>query len=110
MFTILAHAGEEHATAAEAASHSVLEAWYLALPLFIVGMGLLATAVYRLSGRSKGATLNVMLAALFICGVSTYKLSETISIASLTSGFALALSQVVVGLGRPGRKTHHRKK
>lgn len=104
MIQLLAHAGEEHATPTEAASHSLLETWYVALPLFLVFLVGVATIAYLLSKKSKAATLQVLLAVLFVSGVATYQKSAIISVVSLSGGFALALLSVVVGLSRPKRQ------
>lgn len=101
----LAHAGETHETAAEAASHSLFDTWYLALLAFAGFAYCFVRLVYFLSGKSKAVTTNATLVMLFAVGVGTYKLSAPISVVALTAGFALALFQVVVGLSAPSHQT-----
>jgi len=105
MFMLVAHAGEEHATTSEAISHSFLETWYIALPLFIVLLCIVAAVTYELSKKSKPVTVNAVLVTLFVVGVAMYQKSAVVSVFALSLGFAIALLQVVLGLGQqPGKK------
>ena len=93
-----AHVGEAHETVTQAASHSLLGRWYIALALFMFLMAVLTTATYHISRKSKPVTYTVMLFVLFIVGVATYKLSAVVSVIALSLGFAMALLQVLIGL------------
>lgn len=97
----LAHAGENHETLTQAAAHNVFDRWYIALPLFIVGVCGIATIAYFASHKSKATTYIVILATLFITGVATYTLSAPVSIFAISVGFVMALLQVLIGLGKP---------
>ena len=104
MLKLFAHAGEVHETATEAASHTVLTSWYIALPMFVIFMFGLASIVYLLSHKSKATTANVVLAALFIVGVGLYKASPVVSMLAISVGFALALLHVMLGLSKPSNR------
>jgi hypothetical protein len=51
------------------------------------------------SRKSKSLAYNVLLVALFIAGVALYTTSAAVSIFSLALGFAMALCQVLFGVG-----------
>jgi len=95
-----AHAGEAHETATAATSHSIFSKWYVALFLYMILLVAIVKVTYFVSRKSKPTTYNVLLATLFIAGVATYTVSAPISVLSLGFGFAMALLQVLVGLGR----------
>ena len=98
-----AHA-EAHETVTATATHSVFSKWYIALPLFIVFLGVVTKLTYIVSRKSKPTTYNVLLATLFIAGVAAYTTSAPISVLSLSLGFAMALFQVLIGLSAPTQK------
>lgn len=96
-----AHAGEAHETVTVATSHSIFSKWYVALLLYLILLVAIVKITYFVSRKSKPVTYNVLLATLFIAGVATYTVSAPISVLSLGFGFAMALLQVLIGLGRP---------
>lgn len=100
-----AHAGEVHESSVEAATHGLLDKWYIALMVFIVAVLAVGIAAYFLSRKSKAATLNVLLVVCLLAGMFTYTTSAVISVLSLSLGFGLALFQVIASLSMTS-KTH----
>lgn len=98
---LFAHAGEIHETATQESLW--LSTWYIAIPLFVIVLFILAATTYFLSGKSLSTTYIVLLAALLTAGVGTYTISAPVSLFALTLGFALALLQTVTGLGKRKR-------
>ncbi len=99
-----AHAGEAHDAVTTAAIYSIFSKWYTALPLFIVFLAVITRVTYWVSRKSKPTTYNVLLATLFIAGVAAYTTSASISVLSLSLGFAMALLQVLIGFSAPIQK------
>ncbi len=106
MARFLAHGGEVHQTAVEAASHSLLREWYVALTVFSIFMYALIRVVYILSGGSRSSMVAAALLAFFVIGLGTYQLSAPVSILSLTAGFGLALLTAMAGLSGQGKRAH----
>lgn len=100
-----AHAGHAHETANESVWSSITGEWYVALPLYILFLAVLVAATYFVSHRSKAAAIMVLMTALLIGGVAFYSTSAVVSVMSLVTGFALALSLMVVSLSG-GRHPH----
>lgn len=94
-----AHAGETHETVTAATTHSLFTRWYVLLPLYIVSLCLITLIAYRLSRRSLSFTYNLILAILLVAGMAGYTKSAPVSVLSLSVGFAMALLQVMIGLG-----------
>ena len=94
-----AHAGEAHDSVSVAATHSLFTRWYVLLPLYILALALISFAVYRLSRKSVSLTYNVLLSVLLVAGMLGYTRSAVVSVVSLSVGFAMALLQVLIGLG-----------
>jgi len=94
-----AHDGEVHETTVESMLHATLQEWYVALPLYLLALVAVGSAVY-LATHSKAAVLNVLLGVLFIAGIAFYAVSPIVSVMSLASGFGLALAVVIAGLGK----------
>lgn len=86
--------------------HTLIGEWYVALPLYVLFLAVLVAAAYFVSHRSKAAAIMVLMTALLVGGVAFYSTSAVVSVASLATGFALALSLMVVSLsgGRHPRK------
>jgi hypothetical protein len=101
---VFAHAGETHETVTAATTHSLFSQWYVILPLYILSLCLIAYVAYRLSRKSLAFTYNLMLAILLIAGMLGYTRSAPVSVISLSVGFAMALLQVMIGLGRSSPK------
>lgn len=97
---LFAHAGEVDEAVTTITSSSPLSKWYIALPLFIVFLGVITTLTYIVSRKSIPTTYNVLLATLFIAGVAAYTTSAPISVLSISIGFALALLQVLTSLSK----------
>lgn len=97
--TIFAHAGEVHDTATAATSQSLFSRWYVLLPVYIVALSVVGYVAYRLSRRSFSFTYNLLLAILLLAGMLGYTRSAPVSVFSLSVGFAMALFQVIIGLG-----------
>ncbi len=114
MFTSLAHAGETHSSLVTEASHTLLNDWYFALPLLFATVGVMAWAMYRLSGSQAAATLTAS-GCLLLVGIVLYSQSPVVSVVALTVGFCIILLQVISdlsgGLIKPYNKTikekHH---
>lgn len=100
-----AHAGEVHETVTAATSHSLFSRWYVLLPAYVVALCAVGYVAYRLSRRSVSFTYNLLLAILLISGMLGYTHSVPVSVFSLSVGFAMALLQVMIGLGGAGHKT-----
>lgn len=96
---IFAHVGEDHEATTVAASHFLLDTWYLLLPLYILSVAAIAYLAFLVSGRSFSVTYNVVLAILLISGMIGYTTSVVIGVFSLSVGFAMALLQAIAGLG-----------
>lgn len=99
-----AHAGEAHDGVSAAATQSLLARWYVILPLYILVLVLISFVAYRLSRKSVSFTYNVLLSTLLVAGMLGYTRSAVISVLSLSVGFAMALLQVLIGLGGSGQK------
>lgn len=103
-----AHAGELHQGNYQTTAHLLFGRWYIALLL----LGLLLLIVGRLTSiitrGSKSAIFNMVMTTLLIAGMFSYSLSSVISVVSLSVGFALALGQVLLGLGwqQPDKKNN----
>lgn len=97
MLTYLAHAGESHATEAEASLH-FLQEWYIALPLLILVTAGVAAISYVLTRKSKPVTYLVVAGFLLVAGVLGYTTSPIISIVSLATGMAMMLFIVLGSL------------
>ncbi len=107
MLGLLAHGTEVKETAGQSISHRLQDDWYLALMVFILGMYVVIRLTYYLSGKSKAATMNITLGALFVVGVLTYQYSTVVSVFALTAGFGLALFTVITNLS--STKSHAQK-
>lgn len=94
-----AHAGEVHDSVSTTTTHSLFTRWYVLLPLYILALALISFVVYRLSRKSVSFTYNVLLSVLLVAGMLGYTRSAVVSVVSLSVGFAMALLQVLIGLG-----------
>lgn len=93
-----AHGGEIHETATESAWHAIIGEWYIALPLYLIILFAITSAIYLIS-KSKATAFNTLMIILFVAGIGFYNAAPIISIVSLAGGFALVLGIVIVGLG-----------
>ena len=98
-----AHAGEVHD--AVVTTIPWYNKWYFVLPAYIVSVALITYLAYRISQRSISVGYNVLLTILLACGMVGYKYSSVLSVLSLSVGFAMALLQVLFGLGYKRVKT-----
>ena len=99
MITFLAHAGETHGTATEAASHT-LSNWYVALPLFllvVVGFG----AILQLTFKKSFVTLTLVDILLLVIGFTTYNVSALVSVLAITLGLTGTLVLTLTSLAQP---------
>lgn len=103
-----AHAGEKHETVSAAASHSLLDKWYILLPLYVLSVVAVAYLTYLVSRRSVWVTYNVVLSVLLVAGMIGYTTSAAVSVLSLSVGFAMALLQAIAGLGGKPKNTERR--
>ena len=104
MINYFAHAGEVHQSAANAATHSLIDQWYIQLPIFVVALCFVVLITYWLSRKSYAVTNITLLIVLFIVGVGSYSKSSAISIFALSLGFSLAFIQVITDLKLPESK------
>ena len=94
-----AHAGENSDTVSTAVSQSLLDKWYILLPLYVLTVAAVAYLTYLVSRRSFWVTYNVVLSILLVAGMTGYTTSAAVSVLSLSVGFAMALAQAMTGLG-----------
>jgi hypothetical protein len=92
-----AHAGEVHD--AVVSTMPWYSKWYLVLPAYVVSVALITYLAYRISRRSVSFGYNVLLSILLVSGMVGYRFSSAVSVLSLSVGFAMALLQVLFGLG-----------
>lgn len=87
--SLFAHAGEDHDTVIDTAAHSAPE-WYIAIPLFLIVIALVANFIWTITKKNLGTTILVTAIILLMAGFTMYRISPAISVISLTAGFILA--------------------
>jgi len=104
MFRLIAHAGETHGGTAESATHW-LESWYIAVPLFILLIYVLGTAIYLISKRSVATTYLSVVAVLLFSGIYFYDKSSVLSAVAITVGLLGSLLSVLAFLSASSKVT-----
>jgi hypothetical protein len=102
MLSFLAHAGEDHPTVVEEASHLLIVEWFIMLPLLLGLLALLGWATYRFS-KSLGLAISIVVGGLLVAGIGLYSLSPVVSVVALALGFGMILLQVLADLSRPSK-------
>lgn len=97
MFDILAHAGEDHATTAEAVSHEL--SWFVQLPIFLVSVLVLGYFIWLIT-KKKDTTVLLTSTILLIAGFACFSVAPLISILSISVGMTATLFVTLVGLGQ----------
>jgi len=92
---IFAHGGQKHINTAEAVEHYVAP-WYVAVPIFICVIVILAYFVWRVSGRKLNTLVLVLTPILLISGLALYDISTFVSVISVTLGLILCVYLVII--------------
>lgn len=100
MFTLLAHAGEEHTDLAASTTHWLQE-WYVAVPLFVLGVAMIAYLTWLVSNRNRHTTLGVVTFALLIIGFTSFNWSAPVSIIAILTGIAFSLFAAITSVINP---------
>ncbi len=94
--TIFAHAGEEHATTAEAVAHQL--EWFYQLPIFLVSVLVLGYFIWLIT-KKQDTTVLLTSTILLIAGFVCFSIAPLISILSISVGITATLFVTLMGLG-----------
>ena len=94
--TTFAHAGESHATTAEATAHEL--GWYIQIPLFIVALFAVLAITYFLT-KKRDTTLLFTSLLLLIAGFGLFRIAPIVSATAITLGLIATLFVTLIGLG-----------
>lgn len=95
--SIFAHGGEVHETAVEKTLHGI--AWYIELPLFILGMLVIISIFWLITGKVEKTAL-LTSGVLLILGFVIATYSPLIAIISITTGLITSLFFTLVGISK----------
>ena len=97
---LLAHAGEDHSSGAEAIVHTAAP-WYVALPIYIFALAAIAYITWLLSKKNLGTVLLVVSIVMLLAGFGLYAISPLVSAVAIVGGILIAGFMALSSLSGP---------